>query len=516
MNRRYLFFTVFMGGMSTLAIEFTTSRMLQTVYGTSNLVWANVIGLVLLFLALGSTLGGRLADKYPSPQTFYLMVCAAGASGIFFLLLASTILKRAAAGMAALQINVIIASLLGVALTLTIPILLLGGISTFAVRLGLRDLATAGQISGQISAISTIGSLVGTYASSLLVIPLAGSRPTAVIFGGALLLTGLMGLWQTNRRLATPTALASLLLILPITLWASGPIKTDPSQLYETESAYNYIQVIQRNNCNYLLLNEGQAYHSFYCPGDAVPNVSVWSIMLAAPFLNDTIKPPTKIGVIGLAAGTIPRQYLRAFGQIQVDGIELDPAIVQAGYDYFAMDDPRINVIVGDGRYQLNQLHGGYDVITIDAYKVPYIPWHLTTAEFFTEVKAQLTPTGIVAINVGRAPQDRRLVEAMTATLQPIFPTIHTIDVPNSLNTILFATAQPTNFDNIQRHLATLQTTDPLLPTVLNTAVQNHVPTIASNTIFYDHRAPVETIIDSLVIRYLLNTSLNNLPNISQ
>ena len=74
-----------------------------------------------------------------------------------------------------------------------------------------------------------------------------------------------------------------------------------------------------------------------------------------------------------------------------MDGIELDPAIVQAGRDYFALDDPNINVIVGDGRYELNQLQSAYDVITLDAYKVPYIPWHLTTQEFFQEVRVHLS-----------------------------------------------------------------------------------------------------------------------------
>ena len=125
-NQKYLYLTVFVAGMSTLAIEFVTSRMLQTVYGTSNIVWANVIGLVLLSLTLGYFIGGRWADKRPYPQTFYTLVTIAGFASVFFLLLTSVILKTAAAAMAAINVNAIAGSLIGVILALALPVTLLG------------------------------------------------------------------------------------------------------------------------------------------------------------------------------------------------------------------------------------------------------------------------------------------------------------------------------------------------------------------------------------------------------
>lgn len=525
LSRRYLFFTVFVGGMTTLAIEFTTSRMLQTVYGTSNLVWANVIGLVLLFLTAGYFLGGRWADRSPHPRTFYLLICAAGFSSIFFLLITSVILKSAAAAMAELNVGAIASSIVGVAFALLVPITLLGCISPFAIRLAVRDVAEAGKISGQMYAISTLGSLVGTYLPTLIVIPLAGSRLSAVIFGSLLLIIGLIGLWQVGQRQTSSAIAAAAAIIIPAMMfWSAGNIKNYEGQIFETESAYNYIQVVRRDDCNYLLLNEGQAFHSFYCDGDRVPRISVWSIMLAAPYFNDPAivatnphSPLQKLAVVGLAAGTIPKQYVRVFDEVEVDGIELDPQIVQAGYDYFDLQHPRINVITGDGRYQLNQLDGGYDVITIDAYKVPYIPWHLTTTDFFSEVKAQLTENGVVAVNVGRAPNDRTLVEAMTATMQEVFATVHTADVPGSLNTILFATVQPTSYENAAQNLARLDpTADPLLRQVLELTANAQAPTVAGDVIFTDERAPVETIIDSLVLRYILDAGIGSLPTINQ
>ncbi|MDX1413915.1 MAG: fused MFS/spermidine synthase [Candidatus Promineifilaceae bacterium] len=514
-GRKYLFLTVFVAGMSTLAVEFTTSRMLQTVYGTSNLVWANVIGLVLLFLTVGYFLGGWLADRYPYPFAFYLLVSLAGFSSVFFLLLTSVLLRTAASAMAVVNLGAILSSLIGVFFTLALPITLLGCVSPFAIRLAVRDVQEAGRISGRIYALSTWGSIMGTYLPVLLVIPLAGSRITAVLFGTLLLLVGLLGLWRSNPRAALYTSLLPLSLLPFIIIWTKGGIKAYEGQIFETESAYNYVQVVRDGDCNYLLLNEGQAYHSFYCDGGRVPRVSVWSIMLAAPFFNPAPVEVHNLAVIGLAAGTIPKQYSHVFGSLKIDGIELDPAIVQAGRDYFALDDPNLQVIVGDGRYELNQLESTYDVITLDAYKVPYIPWHLTTREFFREVRAHLTDQGTVAVNVGRAPDDRRLVEAITATLLTVFPTVHAIDVPGALNTILVATVQPTSADNLRTNLENMESdADPLLTQALQTAAGHLVPSAAGDVIFTDERAPVETIIDSLVLRFLLEEGPGGLPGL--
>lgn len=516
-NRRFLYATVFAGGMTTLAVEFTASRMLQTVYGTSNLVWANVIGLVLLFLTAGYFLGGWLADRRPSPRTFYMITSLAGFASVFFLLLMSAILKSAATALAALNIGALLSSLIAVVVALAAPITLLGCLSPFAIRLGVRDLQEAGRISGRIYAVSTWGSLLGTYLPVLVVIPLAGSRMAALIFGGLLLVIGLLGLWQTSRRAALVALVLPILVVPTAFLGLSGTLKSYPGQIYETESAYNYIQVIRRDDCNYLLLNEGQAYHSYYCDGGRVPRISVWSIMLAAPFFNVDVgeEPVETLAVIGLAAGTIPKQFTRVFGPIDIDGIELDPQIIAVARDYFALNDSNINVIIGDGRYQFNRLGGPYDVVTIDAYKVPYIPWHLTTREFFGEVRERLTDDGVVAINVGRVPGDRRLVEAMTATLATVFPSVHAIDVPGALNTILVATVQPTSAENLMRNaVRSGGNVDSLLPQVLRTAQDNLVPVTPSHLVFTDERAPVETIVDSLVIRYLLQEGIEGLPGL--
>lgn len=516
-SRAYLYLTVFIAGMTTLAVEFTTSRMLQTVYGTSNIVWANVIGLVLLFLTLGYYLGGRLADRHPDAGLFYWLVALAGFCSVFFLLLTSLILRNAAGALASVNVGAILSSLLGVVLALAVPVTLLGCISPFAVRLGVRNIAEAGRISGRIYALSTLGSLLGTYLPVLLIIPTAGSRIAAVIFGSILVLVGIVGVWRQKRRGRSAVVLLPLMLLPFIAAWTGGGVKSYPGQVFETESAYNYVQVIRQEECNYLLLNEGQAYHSYYCDGGVVPRISVWSIMLAAPYFKEPVEqmPVGSVAVIGLAAGTIPKQFTQAYGRIPIDGIELDPVIVQVGKEYFDLNEPNINIVVGDGRYMLNRLDRKYDVVTLDAYKVPYIPWHLTTQEFFSEVKEHLTEDGVFALNVGRVPSDRRLVEAITATLLRVYPSVHTIDVPGSLNSILVATMKPTDAKNLERNLERIDPVNQnLLRRAIETAVEGLVPTKGSNTIFKDSRAPVETMIDSIVIRYLLDEGATALPGL--
>lgn len=521
-GRWYLYLTVFVAGMSTLAAEFTASRMLQTVYGTSNLVWANVIGLVLLALTAGYFIGGRLADRYPSTRFFYLLATITGCAVAVFLLATSVVLRSASQSLAALDASAIAGSLALVVLALVVPVTLLGCLSPFAIRLGVSDVSEAGRVSGRIYAVSTLGSLLGTYLPVLLTIPLAGSRLTALIFGTVLMLVGLAGYWRNRGEggqasgalLALPALLAAA-----AALGLRGGVKAYAQQIYETESAYNYIQVVRQGDCNYLLLNEGQAYHSFYCDGGRVPSISVWSAMLAAGYFADTPVEPQRMAVIGLAAGTIPKQFTQVFGpDLRVDGIELDPAIIEAGREYFDLNDANINAIAGDGRYELNRLSGSYDIITIDAYKVPYIPWHMTTREFYQEVESQLAEAGVAAVNVGRAPQDRRLVDAIAATMASVFPSVHAIDVPGTLNTILVATRQPTDSASLPENLRRLPAgAHPLLRAALEMAARNLAPVdTGSAPVFTDDRAPVETIVDSLVLRYLLQSGTSGLTSLTE
>jgi len=197
------------------------------------------------------------------------------------------------------------------------------------------------------------------------------------------------------------------------------------------------------------------------------------------------------------------RQYTEVYGPIPIDGVEIDPQIVRAGQEYFAMDQPNLDVIVADGRYYLAHSERQYTVVGVDAYRLPYIPPHLTTVGFFHQVRDHLTPDGVVAINVGHTPKDYRLVEAMVATLLEVFSSAHVIDVPYSLNAIVVATMQPTQPDNLLANLPGLEGDAFLHPTA-SQAVANLRPTQPGNVIFTDDRAAIELMTNALVIDFAL------------
>ncbi|HLF25802.1 MAG TPA: fused MFS/spermidine synthase [Anaerolineae bacterium] len=498
MNRRYLYLTVFVSGLVTLAVELSASRLIEPYFGTSNLIWAVLIGLILLYLSAGYTLGGRWADRAPRPDVLYRIIAWAAFLIGLVPFVAHPILSLASIGFADFNAALLIGSFVAALVLFSAPITLLGCVSPFAIRLAVDDVARAGNVSGRVYAISTLGSFFGTFLPVLVLIPTIGTRNTFVALSLVLLSIGLIGLRRRALRYAWMPAA-----IIGLAVFVRPDIKSTPGALFQTESAYNYIQVVQRGETTFLLLNEGQGVHSVYNP-TRLDTGGTWDFFTLAPYFN---LPPTadrlqRVAIIGLAAGTIARQYTAAFGPIPIDGIEIDPRIVQAGRDYFDMNLANLNVLIADGRYALKRSPYRYDVIGIDAYRLPYIPWHLTTVEFFQQVRERLTDAGVVAINAGHAGDDDRLVDALAATLGQVFASVHRADVPNTFNTIVYATVQPTAPDNLRANLDAM--THPLVRNAAERALLSLREASPGEVIFTDDRAPVEQLTNSIVVNYLL------------
>jgi MFS family permease len=265
--RRYLYFAVFISGMTSLAIEFSASRLLGSVFGTSNLVWASIIGLILIYLTIGYFVGGRWADRSPSPITLYSIQAWAAFSAGMVPLISRPVLRLAANAFDQLQVGVLLGSFSAVLILFIIPVTLLGTVSPFAIRLAIRTPEEAGWVSGLVYAISTLGSFVGTFLPVLVMIPLFGTTWTFLIFSAFLLLTAFIGLGLTSGwRRVLVLSWMPLILAFVAFYWAGRPIKDTPGEVYETESAYNYIQVLQEGEYRLLRLNEGQGVHSMWHP----------------------------------------------------------------------------------------------------------------------------------------------------------------------------------------------------------------------------------------------------------
>jgi len=507
--RLYLYFTVFASGMTTLAAELSASRLLGNVFGTSNLVWATIIGLILIYLTLGYTLGGRWADKSPTYKTLY-SILAWGAFTIGVVpYIANPVLKAAANAFDGLQLGILAGSFAAVLVLFSVPITMLGMISPFAIRLSLKDAGNAGNVSGKVYAISTFGSFVGTFLPVLVLIPTIGTTKTFLVFSLFLLSIALIGLvLSAGMRKAYPYFLM-LLALTGLAIFArNSSIKNTGGQVYETESAYNYIQVLKKGGYTYLRLNEGQGIHSIYKTG-VLDYGGPWQQFLTGPFFYKDAQPKDvhRIAIIGLAAGTTARQAAAVFPSVTIVGFEIDPQIVKIGKKYFDMNLSNLIIHIEDGRWGLANSPDHFDLIAVDAYRPPYIPWHMTTMEFFQIVFDHLSQQGSLVINVGRAPNDRRLIDGLVTTISAVFPSVYVMDIPGTYNSMIYATREPTLAENLNSNMIRLSVDpgiNPLLAITLYKTWSNLQPLPNGTMVFTDDLAPIEWITNNMVLNYLV------------
>jgi spermidine synthase len=230
--------------------------------------------------------------------------------------------------------------------------------------------------------------------------------------------------------------------------------------------------------------------------------------MLADAFRPAQVAPaiPRSVAFLGLAAGTGARQYRLAFGnQIDITGVEIDPDILAAGHRYFHLDDARAHEVVADARYWLDTQAGHYDVMVLDAYRQPYIPFHLTTREFFQQVKAHLNPGGVIAVNVGRTATDYRLVDALASTMSAVFPSVLLLDDPNYTNTVVYASTEAITVDDVIHNLRLVSA--PLAVSAAASALDEGKLRVSPyhGQVYTDDLAPIEQLIDEIIFGYLTN-----------
>jgi spermidine synthase len=501
-SRRLLLPLVFVSGMTSLGVEFGASRLLAPYFGTSLYVWGVLIGLVLIYLSAGYVIGGRLADRHPRAEVLYQITAWAGLWIGLIPLVSYPILLASQQGFKDLSAGLVAGTLLAVVLLFAVPVILLGCVSPFAIRLLVKNVETSGNTAGRLYALSTAGSILGTFLPVFWFIPTYGTRPTLVGFGLALVVISVAGLWP-RRRLYAAFGIAVIL------AWILLPSGIKPPQVgtlvYEKESAYNYIQVVQDGTKTELILNEGEAIHSIYDTQSLLTG-GPWDYMVIA----DSFRPaqatepePKSVAILGLAGGTAARQYTAAFGQqVQVTGVEIDPAILDVAHRYFHLDSPNVHPVVADARYWLDTQAGKYDVMALDAYQQPYIPFHLTTREFFTSVRDHLNPGGAVVVNVGRTTTDYRLVDAIASTMAAVYPSVFLVDVPDFTNTMVYGSTEPTTIDDIKHNLGLVN--EPLAKAIATSAVGDGGLRVSPyhGQVFTDDLAPVERLIDEIIFSY--------------
>jgi spermidine synthase len=373
-------------------------------------------------------------------------------------------------------------------------------VSPYAIRLAVSTVEEAGTVAGRLYAISTAGSLVGTLASALLLIPLVGTRRTFLIFALAIAVVAVWGLRPVGRYALAPAAIAGLL-ALPV-----GTLKADAGSgrvIYEAETQYQYARVVEHpDGSRSLELNEGQAQHSLCAAecdaGPAGPRSAssvltgdYWDGSLVLGFAASR-RAPRRVAILGNAAGTTARAYERFFPATRVDGVEIDPKLSEIGRRYFDMNNPRLHLYHEDARPFIRRIDAKYDLILVDAYRQPYIPFYLTTREFFEEVRDRLRPDGVLVINAGHPSGQDAFEKVLSATIGAAFPYVKR-DPVKPTNTLIVASRAPLTGAGLRR-----------VPRGLRgvAAAQRLEPPLRGGDVYTDDKAPVEWLIDKSIVDY--------------
>lgn len=404
---------VVIGGASVMVVEILGSRVLAPVFGTTLHVWSALITVTLAALATGYAWGGRIADKRPGLGT--LMTVMAIAAGT--LLLADLITKPVLS--VAYQAGMVGGTFVAALLLFLPTLLLLGMVSPMAVRAA-ADQLHLGTSVGNLYAISTIGSVVGSLAVSLLIIP--NMSVHAAIIGTAVALAIVPTWYLLMRRRMQQAALLLVGLALASVGTAIAGQEADREVMYKNQphrvtarvpSSYGDLVVSDEGGIRYLFLNGVQQ-------GSLIGDVSYAPYAYGLQRLATAKGIPKKMLVWGLGAGVYARAMAEAGSDVTV--IEIDPMSEKVAREHFGLPQS-VKVIIGDARTETARLSEKYDVIVLDAFSGDSPPFHLLTQEAFADLKEKLAPDGLIVANIvgGISGNAARLVSSVVMTLESVF-----------------------------------------------------------------------------------------------
>jgi spermidine synthase len=490
----------FVVGAASLGTEIAAARLLAPYFGASTIIWANTIATVLVALSAGYWLGGKLADRRADLRGLCAVVLVASLLLALVPFVADPFLRLSVAALGSLSVGGFVGSLAAILVLVAVPIMLLGTVAPYVSRLSVERVSETGRTIGNLYAISTVGSLVGTFLAALLLIPTIGTHRTFIVFALSLAIVSVPGL-RLRRFWAIPLLVGGSLAIPPA---AIGAGVAHGRVIYETETQYQYARVVQfPSGVRWLQLNEGVAVHSVYRPGTFLAR-GYWDDFLVLPFAarSPAPAPPARIAILGDAAGTVARAYGHFFPATRVDAVELDGKLTEIGKRYFHLSGPRLHLYTADARPWLQASHARYGAIFLDAYRQPYIPFYLVTREFFASARAHLRPGGTFVINVGHLPDSSSLERVVTATLRAVFPYV-VRDRFSPENSLLVASTAPLSGASM---LAAHAHVSLALQGLLASTSGRIGPTLTGGSVYTDDKAPVEWLTDLSILRYAAGT----------
>ena len=504
-NKTFLYLTEFFAGMSVMAVELGASRLLAPYFSSSQIVWTIIIGTIMIAMALGNIYGGRSADKNPDPARLYgriliaaIWIAAIPVLGKYIVLGISAVLIFSVSSN-----FLIIAAFAACMVIFVFPLFLLGTVTPSLAKYSVGNLEESGKVVGTLGAFNTIGSIIGTFVPTFVTIPSVGTSITFLIFAGILLLLAVVyflsafrakGADERAGKSGKPENLempeksgnseksempgklgksakpggrgnpaakigASALCFLlccgfgysdSFAFWESG-------LTYEGESVYNYLQVKENDRSVILSTNVLFGVQSIYMKEGGLTGM-YYDYAMAAPLMVDGKKPEEcSVLILGMGTGTYATQCRKYYGDMDIEGVEIDDKITALAREYFGLPE-EVPVTTYDGRAFLNAVDETYDVIMVDAYQDITIPFQMSSAEFFTLVKDHLAPGGVMVVNMSmRGSGEGNINQCLSDTISSVFGEVYTVEVIGSTNRELFASDNGNMLSNLEAGRALLE-----------------------------------------------------------
>ncbi len=499
MKTFYLGTTAFVCGLCVMGLEVLGFRLFAPTFGYSSYVWGSLIGIILAALSVGYIFGGRLADKKPHAPVLFKLILAAGCYLFVMLLVYKKVLDASY-----MKFGTIWGAFVATIVIYGVPMVLLSMASPFIIRL-LTVQQKAGSIAGGIYGLSNTGSILGTFVTAFVLIRVLGSHITFLLFCSIVLLLGISGLVSQSPKWAASVLLA---VIAPF----SFP-RAEKDVLLRKESFYNDIRVLERQDGEKALsVNRWTSYSvSVDEKKNYLTGNSYYDYFNAAALLTE----PGEILILGMGAGTSVKQYGHFFPKAHIDAVEIDPEIIRIAKDdkYFGVKEgPRLKIFAEDARPYLRKTKKKYDLVEVDMFQGgPYVPFYVTTEEFFQSVSDHLLPKGVVVMNVLSLSDDETLLCSIEKTLKRVFPTVFAVRVGETSNFLLTALKRKITVPGeVSRILAAKSASHRPLSKVINNFTNNIVflPENEQAHVFTDDKTDVERVTFRMVDKYLRRVPL--------
>ena len=511
-NKAYLYLTEFFSGMALMAVEIGAQRLISPYFSSSQIVWTMIIGTIMIAMALGNVYGGRSADKDPDPDRLYRRILIAA----IWLALIPVVGKYVIIGISALLIFkvshgfLIIAAFVVCMVVFVFPLFLLGTVTPSLAKYTMGSLEDNGKIVGTLGASNTIGSIIGTFIPTFVTIPAVGTNVTFLIFSGILIALSLIyffsiGFTYHKKKIVASCLIFALCIVFghqtDFAFWESGD-----NVKYEGESTYNYLRVTDDGSQVALSTNVLFGVQSVLNKQKSLTGM-YYDYAMAAPLMTKNALKGQDALILGMGSGTFAHQCSEYLQQVHCEGVEIDQKITDLARKYF--DEPKsTKVVTYDGRAYLSAIDKKYDVIMVDAYQDITIPFQMSSVEFFRMVKEHLNDGGVMVVNMNMRGQTKgSITDYLTDTIQSVFPTVYTADVPNTTNRELFASMSPDIKNNLDMNLALSSQNDEFTEMMAQVS-DGLVKQPGGSYILTDDKAPVE-LLGIRVIDRLINDEVS-------